>query len=100
MVDLLQTAINLAHQAHAGQVDKAGQPYISHPLRVMQQLSTTPDKIVGVLHDAVEDSELTLTELRRAGFPDRIVAAIDAITKREAEAYETYLVVPEKPLAF
>ncbi len=91
MPDLLQTAIDLAHQAHIGQVDKAGKPYISHPLRVMQQLSTTPEKIVGVLHDAVEDSELTLADLQQAGFSEDIITAVDAITKREAEPYEVYL---------
>ncbi len=91
MDHMLQKAIALAHQAHEGQVDKAGKPYISHPLRVMQQLSTMPDKIVGVLHDAVEDSELTLTDLRAAGFSEDLITAVDAITKRTTEEYEAYL---------
>lgn len=87
----LQTAIAIAHQAHAGQQDKAGKPYISHPLRVMERLSTIPDKIVGVLHDAVEDSELTLADLRDAGFADEVLTAVDAVTKRDGEEYEVYL---------
>ncbi len=89
--DLLITAIAIARQCHASQVDKAGNPYIDHPLRVMQAGNTLTEKIVGVLHDAVEDSALTLMELTEAGFPEEIVAAIEAITKREDEPYEVYL---------
>ncbi|WP_299487759.1 GTP pyrophosphokinase [Acaryochloris sp. IP29b_bin.137] len=89
--DLLVTAIAIATQCHTDQIDKAGQPYINHPLRVMAAGNTLPEKIVGVLHDAVEDSALTLEELAEAGFPDEILAAIDAITKREQEPYEGYL---------
>ncbi|MBC8043623.1 MAG: bifunctional (p)ppGpp synthetase/guanosine-3',5'-bis(diphosphate) 3'-pyrophosphohydrolase [Rhizobacter sp.] len=88
---LLQKAIALAERAHAGQIDKAGKPYIGHPVRVMNRLATAEQKIVGVLHDAVEDSDLTLPELAEAGFPPELVAAIDAITKREGEDYEVYL---------
>jgi GTP diphosphokinase / guanosine-3',5'-bis(diphosphate) 3'-diphosphatase len=58
--ELLDKAIALAQTAHANQVDKAGAPYIGHPLRVMNSLSTVAEKIVGVLHDSIEDSELTL----------------------------------------
>lgn len=87
----LTHAIALAKQAHQGQVDKAGKPYIEHPLRVMQGMDSDVGRIVGVLHDAIEDSDLTLDQLVEAGFGGHIVAAIDAITKREGEAYETYL---------
>ncbi|MGR3276812.1 GTP pyrophosphokinase [Acaryochloris marina NIES-2412] len=89
--ELLVTAIAIATQSHTHQVDKAGQPYIDHPLRVMAAGHTLLEKIVGVLHDAVEDSALTLEELAAAGFPEEIVAAIDAMTKRENEPYDTYL---------
>jgi len=87
----LTHAIALAEQAHQGQVDKAGKPYIEHPLRVMGSMQSEMERIVGVLHDAVEDSDLTIAQLVEAGFGAQIVAAIDAITKREGEAYETYL---------
>ncbi|MBC7880779.1 MAG: HD domain-containing protein [Anaerolineae bacterium] len=87
----LTHAIALAEQAHQGQVDKAGKPYIEHPLRVMGSMHSEMERIVGVLHDAIEDSDLTLAQLVDAGFGAQIVAAIDAITKREGEAYETYL---------
>jgi GTP diphosphokinase / guanosine-3',5'-bis(diphosphate) 3'-diphosphatase len=88
---LLTRAIDLAKRAHTGQVDKAGKPYLDHPLRVMAKMSSDEEKMVAVLHDAVEDSDLSLDELRREGFPAQVIEAIDAITKREGEDYETYL---------
>jgi GTP diphosphokinase / guanosine-3',5'-bis(diphosphate) 3'-diphosphatase len=87
----IDRAIALARQAHAQQVDKAGKPYIDHPLRVMAKMQTWQEKIVAVLHDAIEDSDLTLADLHHAGFPPEIVEAIAAITKNEGEDYETYL---------
>ncbi|HEY9298224.1 MAG TPA: GTP pyrophosphokinase [Phormidium sp.] len=89
--ELLDKAIALAQTAHANQVDKAGAPYIGHPLRVMNSLSSVAEKIVGVLHDSIEDSELTLEDLENAGFPDEIIEAIEAITKRPHEHYQAYL---------
>lgn len=89
---LLNLAIAIANQAHAGQLDKAGKPYISHPLTVMAQMDTLEGKIVAVLHDAIEDSELTIADLVRQGFPEFITAAIAAITKLDGEPYEDYIV--------
>lgn len=91
MQELLKKAIELAKIAHEGQIDKGGSPYIGHPFRVMDQFENESEKIVGVLHDAVEDSDLTLGDLAREGFSDRIIAAIDAITKREGEKSQDYL---------
>lgn len=89
--DLLTQAIELATKAHQGQVDKAGQPYINHSLRVMNMVTTLSEKIVAVLHDVIEDSDLTLEELVNLGFPQDIIAAIDAMTKRPKEDYDLYL---------
>ena len=91
MQELLTKAIELAKKAHEGQMDKGGSPYIGHPFRVMNQFEDEEEKIVGVLHDVVEDSDLTLEDLAKAGFSDRIVAAVDAITKREGEESDNYL---------
>ena len=97
---MLDKAIAISRIAHDGQVDKAGKPYIDHPLRVMNNMETVEEKIVGVLHDAVEDSDLTLEDLRIAGFSDVIIEAIDAITKREGEKRKDYLNrVMNNPLA-
>ncbi|MGK7927950.1 MAG: GTP pyrophosphokinase [Spirulina sp.] len=90
MENLLATAIELATKAHAGQVDKAGHPYIEHPLRVMAALSTVEEKIVGVLHDAIEDSALTLETLQALGFSSPCIEAIAAITQQPGEDYQTY----------
>lgn len=88
---LLHTAIEIAKNAHSGQKDKAGKPYIEHPLRVMNNLETTEEKIIGVLHDVIEDTSFTLDNLIAMGFPQAIVQAIDALTKRPQENYENYL---------
>ena len=88
---LLQRAIAIAAKAHEGQVDKAGKPYLAHPLFVMEQVNSLEEKIVAVLHDAIEDSDLTFENLRSEGFPEVLIEAIAAITKIEGEAYETYL---------
>lgn len=88
---MLEKAIELAYIAHNGQVDKGGKPYIEHPLRVMNNVETTEQKIVAVLHDAIEDSDLTLEDLKLAGFSNLIIEAIDAITKRSVEKRQDYL---------
>ena len=89
---LLNLAISIANQAHAGQLDKAGKPYISHPLTVMAQMDTLESKIVAVLHDAIEDSDLTIEGLVKQGFPEFITDAIAAITKLDGEQYEDYII--------
>ena len=97
---MLDKAIEIAKIAHKGQVDKGGHPYIDHPLRVMNNLETVEEKIVAVLHDAVEDSDLTLEDLRRSGFSEVIVEAIAAITKQEGEKRNDYLKrVMDNPLS-
>jgi len=88
---LLALAIAIAYQAHDGQIDKAGKPYISHPLTVMAQMDTIESKIVAVLHDAIEDSDLTIADLVKQGFPEFIIEAIAAITKLDGELYENYI---------
>ena len=87
----LERAIAIAAQAHAGQVDKAGAPYILHPLRVMLRLQTVEERIVAVLHDVVEDCDWTLEDLRAEGFSPAILRAIDSVTKREGEEYDAFV---------
>ncbi len=84
-------AIILAAQAHKGQVDKAGVPYITHPLRVMLRLREPVDRIVAVLHDVVEDTAVTLDDLRKAGYSQAVLAAVECLTKREDEPYEAFI---------
>ncbi|MCS6824077.1 MAG: hypothetical protein NZ529_07245 [Cytophagaceae bacterium] len=87
----LERAIEIAVSAHKGQTDKAGNPYILHALQVMLKGCTEKEKIVGVLHDVIEDTTWTLDTLRQEGFSDEIIQAIDALTRRKGEDYETFL---------
>ena len=98
---LLAKAINLAMQAHAGQTDKAGMPYIGHVMRVMQAGRTIDEKIVGVLHDIVEDTPWTFDALLAEGFPAHIVDALRCVTKiSDDEPYEQFIErVKTNPLA-
>lgn len=88
--DLLGKAIAIATLAHDGQLDKAGQPYILHPIRVMMSMFTLEEKIVGITHDVPEDTTVSLDDLSRI-FPTNIIVALDALTHREGESYEDYI---------
>lgn len=97
LLHLLETAIAIAVQAHRGVMDKAGIPYILHPLRVMGGAKALKEKIVGVLHDTVEDTDensllnVTFEYLREEGFTDEILEALDSVTHRKREPYEVYI---------
>ncbi len=87
----LERAIQLATEAHQGQVDKAGHPYILHPLRVMFRVKTVEERIVAVLHDTIEDTSLTAEDLQREGFSSRVIEAIQCLTKNPGESYEQFI---------
>ena len=89
----LAKAIEIAASAHSTQKDKGGSPYILHPIRVMMSLNTEEEKIVGVLHDVVEDSEdWDFDRLREQGFAEDIVSALKSVTKQsDAENYEAFI---------
>ena len=87
----IEEAVALAALAHAGQKDKAGEPYLLHPLRVMLRLAGEDARIIAVLHDAVEDTEVTLDDLRKKGFSEAVVRGVDALTRREGETYEAFI---------
>ena len=98
---MLNKAIEIATKAHKGQVDKAGQPYIDHPLRVMNMGGTDDEKIVGVLHDVIEDSHWTFERLAVEGFSAEIVEALRCVTKlSDNEPYDKFIErVKTNPLA-
>ena len=88
----LNRAIAIAAEAHAGQTDKAGQPYILHPLRVMGAMGAEDARIVAVLHDVIEDCpEWPLDRLRAEGYAGEHLEALDALTRREGESYTSYV---------
>lgn len=88
---LLEKALEVALKAHRGQRDKAGQPYILHPLRVMHAVAGEEARAVALLHDVVEDTGVTADDLRRAGFPPAVVEAVEALTKQEGEEYAAFI---------
>ena len=88
----LERAIEIAAKAHAGQKDKAGAPYIFHPLRVMLSLSSPEEQITAVLHDVIENSDVKLEDIRREGFSTTVVMALASVTRRPSEPYNQYIV--------
>lgn len=89
--DLLGKAVRIAAQAHDGQMDKAGEAYILHPLRLMSHCRTDAERIVALLHDVIEDSPITLENLAAEGFPPEIIAGVDGMTRRQGESYEEFI---------
>src|SRR5436305_1493029 len=90
-MSLLENAIRIAVEAHRGQKDRAGKPYILHPLRVMHSVETDDERIVAVLHDVVEDTYWTLERLAQEGFPPHVLNALDCVTRREGEEYSDFV---------
>lgn len=91
----LERAIEIAVLAHKGARDKAGAPYVLHPLRLMFAVDDPDAKIVAVLHDVVEDSKpparFDFETLRGEGFSERVLAALDCVTARENESYDAFI---------
>ena len=87
----VEDAVSIAAQAHKGQRDKAGAPYLLHPLRMMMRMSTEAAMMAAVLHDVVEDTDWTLERLREAGFSDEVLEAVDCLTHREGESYQEFV---------
>lgn len=93
-------AYNIASKAHKRQKDKGGEDYFKHPLAVSNKLSGEKDKIVALLHDVIEDTDVTVNDLKKAGFSDEVVLAVSVITKKAGEDYEEYLNrVKQNPIA-
>ena len=87
----LGKAIAIAAQAHQDQDDKAGAPYILHPLRMMLRMSSETEMMAAILHDVVEDTDWTLDKLRQAGFSEEVVQAVECLTQRDHETYDEFI---------
>ena len=97
---MLELALSIATEAHNGQFDKAGVDYIEHPIYVASQVDTEEEKAVALLHDVIEDSPFTAEELLLAGLPETVVTAVQVLTKKKEQDYQTYLeTVKKNPLA-
>lgn len=91
-MNLLEKAIALALRAHSGQVDRYGHPYILHSLHLMLQMDTEHERMAAVLHDVVEDTGVTLSDLEEAGFPPEVLEAVRLLTHdKENSSYEEYV---------
>ncbi|MEU5690497.1 HD domain-containing protein [Actinosynnema sp. NPDC020468] len=94
MVDVtftVENAVLIAREAHRGQVDKSGKPYIGHPLRVMARVVGDHARMAAVLHDVVEDTPVTAADLLAAGCPPEVVATVVALSHLDGEPQEDYL---------
>jgi (p)ppGpp synthase/HD superfamily hydrolase len=87
----VEDAISIAALAHKGQKDKAGAPYLLHPLRMMMRMTSEVAMIAAVLHDVVEDTDWTLDKLREEGFSGEVLEAVDCLTHREGESYQEFV---------
>lgn len=88
---LIEKSAQLCVEKHKGQVDKVGQAYILHPMRVAMACGTDEERIVAMLHDTIEDTDVTPEYLLAEGFPQHIVDAILSVTKREGETYDDFI---------
>ena len=88
---MIDIALAIAKKAHAGQVDKAGVDYIQHPLYVASQVKTEQEKTVALLHDVIEDSDVTADDLLASGLSNEVVTAVQILTKKKGQSYQEYL---------
>ena len=89
---MLSTAIKIATTAHDGQYDRGGNPYILHALKVMHYTKSSDEEIqcIAVLHDVVEDTDVTWWDLREACISERVITALRALTKIPGQSYDEY----------
>ncbi|MEM8666040.1 MAG: GTP pyrophosphokinase [Planctomycetota bacterium] len=91
-VATIEKAIVIAANAHAGVQDKQGQPYILHPIRVMMGVQNAAARVVAVLHDVVEDTIVTIDDLRAEGFANEILDALELVTHSPDQTYADYVI--------
>ncbi len=88
---LYDIALSIAIRAHEGQQDKSGRTYVMHPIRVAERCKDPRAKVVALLHDTIEDTEMTAEQLRSEGMPEEIVAAVLSLTRQTGEDYDEYV---------
>ena len=98
--NMTKKALKLCFDVHKEQVDKSGLPYVFHPFHLAEQMETEETTVVALLHDVVEDSDLTLEDLRQMGFSDTVIAALALLTHDPAVEYMDYVrAVKDNPIA-
>ena len=97
---LTRKALKICAEAHAGQVDKSGLPYLLHPVHLAEQMSTEEEICAALLHDTIEDTSLTIDDLRREGIPERVLKAVSLLTHDDRIPYLDYVKeVAKDPIA-
>ena len=91
MTELEEKCFKIAEKYHAGQVDKGGHPYIEHPVAVAAKLDTEIEKCVGLLHDIIEDTEVTYEMLLEMGVPKEVADKVLIMTHKPEDSYEDYI---------
>jgi len=90
--EMLNKMLVLATNAHSGQFDRGGNPYILHPLKVMHYLKSDDEELqcIALGHDVIEDTSTTYADLRELGISERVITGIDALTKQPGQTYDEY----------
>ena len=91
MSQYLNKAITVACKAHQGQSNINGEPYILHPLRLLVKAKSNEERIIAVLHDVIEKSNISLADLKNKGFDQNIISSIDSLSRRKSESYIDYI---------
>lgn len=87
----IKKAVNIAFKAHNGQYDKGGYPYIMHPLHLAEEMETEDEVITSLLHDVLEDSDVTIDFIKSSGFSSAVIEALTALTRQKDEEYGQYI---------
>ena len=97
---MTKKALQLCYEAHKDQLDKSGMPYVFHPFHLAEQMETEETTIVALLHDVVEDTDYTLSDLRKMGFAQTVIDALSLLTHDpEVEYIDYVLAIKENPIA-
>ena len=91
MSQYLHKAITIACDAHQGQSSINGEPYILHPLRLLIKAKSNEERIIAILHDVIEKTNISLADLKNKGFDQNIISSIDSLSRRRGESYVDYI---------
>ena len=91
MSQYLHKAITIACEAHQGQSSINGEPYILHPLRLLIKAKSNEERIIAILHDVIEKTNISLLDLKNKGFDQNIISSIDSLSRRRSESYIEYI---------
>lgn len=89
--DLTKKALKISFNAHKNQVDKSGMPYVFHPFHLAEQMDNEYSVCVALLHDVVEDTDITIEDLRAEVFPKEVINAIELMTHSDSVPYLDYV---------